>query len=98
MHQATHEGEAQIEERLEQLESENMKMKETLIRHGYVLEVSNGDSGGRFHQASRQQVELQEEVEEFANELLEAQAAWRKARDYNLRRYIEEVSRQLQEG
>ena len=58
MHQATHEGEAQIEERLEQLESEHMKMEELLIRHSYVLEVSNGNSGGRFHQASKQQVEL----------------------------------------
>ena len=53
MHQATHEGEAQIEERLEQLESEHMKMEELLIRHSYVKEVSNLHSEGRFQQESR---------------------------------------------
>ena len=74
MHQATHEGEAQIEERLEQLESEHMKKAELLIRHNYVSENSNGDSGGRFQQASRRLAELQEQVEEFMCKLFEAQA------------------------
>ena len=64
-------------------------MAELIIRQGYVLEVSNVHRKSKFQQAFRQLEELQKEVGEFAEELLEAQAAQRKARD------MTEVSRQL---
>ena len=53
-HQAIQQREAQLEECLEQMEAEPMRLATLLTRHGAVAEVTKGRKDGAFCKASRQ--------------------------------------------